>query len=266
MATSPVLAGDEIIFHRRYTDRFKSWYGEGINAEQIYINCGNNFVKFHAVFPAQAWLLERICRIYKTVDIALDAFEAKYVTISDADPAPIVVLSSKYKDNDPFAYFLDGELELAHRRIYAELISSLKTYKELDLTSSMFRELARSLLQVASIPERMALLDELTRQETFDTLSAIHVGASINIYTVRSAIMSKEAIFTKDVERIRAALAESEASSDSSSETTDNPTPISLTQTPQPPPVPVISNAEAGGSGSTYTVARSGQEWTVRRN
>ena len=119
-----VLPGDKEIFHRRYADKFNSWYGEGIDAKQIYIHCGNNFVKFHAVFPNQAWLVERLCRIYKNIDVSLDTFQAKFNDKADEewDNTDSVVLSTKYKDNDPFTYFQDTELDLLHRKTYVGLI------------------------------------------------------------------------------------------------------------------------------------------------
>lgn len=263
-----ILPGDEVIFHRRYTDKFNSWYGEGIDAKQIYICCGSNFVKFHAVFPEQAWLVERICRIYKNIDVNLDIFQANFVEEGgrDTDKVPTVQLSKKYKDNDPFTYFQDNELEQWHRRIYMELISALKTFKGDNLTASLYREQARSVLQVACETQRKELVDELTSQETFDTLSAVHVGASTNIYTVRSAIMVKEDLLAADLVRIREALVESEQDTNESESSRDAATPSTSAAPSQPPLGPVIQSTEAGGSGTaSYTVERSGPEWTVRR-
>jgi len=268
--TLRILPGDKDIFHRRYTDKFNSWYGEGIDAKQIYMNCGNNFVKFHAVFPDQAWLVERLCRIYKNIDVSLDAFRAKFAEQDneETESTPTILLSTKYKDNDPFAYFLDTELDILHRRIYVDFISAIKTHKE-DLTGNLFRELARSLLQIASEQQRQALLDELTSQETYDTLSAVHVGASTNIFTVRAAIMMREDMFAMDIARIREALAESQRHANDSSSVGDSATPESSAASSQPALAPVIQSGEAGGSGSgSYTVARSpeGLQWTVRRS
>ena len=135
----------------------------------------------------------------------------------------------------------------------------------------MFRELARSLLQIACEQQRKELLDELTSQETFDILSAIHVGASTNVYTVRSAIMSQEEMFAMNVERIREALAESEREANGSDSGSVEGTPASSASPSQAPLAPVIQSTEAGGSGTgsgTYTVARSGEalEWIVRRS
>lgn len=261
-----VLPGDKEIFHRRYTDKFNSWYGEGIDAKQIYMNCGNNFVKFHAVFPDQAWLVERICRIYKHIDVSLDAFKAKLVE-EDKELELDVVLSTKYKDNDPFTYFQDNDLDILHRKLYGILVSTLKTYNK-GWTGSTFRELARSLLQSACEPQRKELVDELTSQETFDTLSTIHVGASTNIYTVRSVIMLQEDMSALNLARIREALAQSEDIGRSTSDV-DEATPESSSAESAAPLPPVISSAEAGGSGlGSYTVARTGQglQWTVRRS
>src|SRR5271156_3892173 len=53
-----LLPGDKEVFHRRYTDKFNSWYGEGIDAKQIYICRGSKFVKFHAVFPERSHVRE----------------------------------------------------------------------------------------------------------------------------------------------------------------------------------------------------------------
>ena len=263
-----ILPGDQEVFHRRYTDKFHSWYGEGIDAKQIYICCGSNFVKFHAVFPEQAWLVERLCRIYKNIDLNLDVFQASFVEEGgrDTDKVPTVQLSKKYKDNDPFSYFQDNELDQWHRRIYTELISALKNYKGDNLTANLYRERARSVLQVACEHQRKELVDELTSQETYDILSAIHVGASTNIYTVRSAIMVKEELFAADLVRIREALVESERDANESESSSEGATPSTSAAPSQPPLGPVIQSTEAGSSGSaSYTVARSGPEWTVRR-
>ncbi len=263
-----VLPGDASTFHHRYTSKFNSWYGEGIDATQIYIHCGNNFVKFHAVFPTQAWLLERLCRIYKNVDISLDAFQAKYD--EEFDDTTGVLLSTKYKDNDPFTYFQDIELDLLHRKVYVGMIAALKTHKE-GLMRNVFQELARSLLQIACEEQRRELLNELTSQETFDTLSAVHVSASTNIYTVRSAIVLQEEMFAMNIARIRETLAESERGLSGSASELEEGTPASSAAPSQAPLAPIIRSTEAGGSGSgsgTYTVARSGEalEWTVRRS
>jgi hypothetical protein len=263
-----ILPGDEEVFHRRYTDKFNSWYGEGIDAKQIYICCGSNFVKFHAVFPEQAWLVERICRVYKNIDINLDIFQASFGEERNLDAEKLKTgqLSKKYKDNDPFTYFQDNELEQSHRRIYVELISTLKNFKGDNLTASLYREQAHSVLQVACEHQRKELVDELTSQETYDTLSAIHVGASTNIYTARSAIVVKEELFAADLVRIREALAESEHDTNESESSSDGSTPSTSAAPSQLPLAPVIQSTEAGGSGTaSYTVARSGPEWTVRR-
>jgi hypothetical protein len=53
-----ILLGDAEVFHRRYNDKSNSWYGEGIDAKQIYICCGSKFVKFHAVFPERSHVRE----------------------------------------------------------------------------------------------------------------------------------------------------------------------------------------------------------------
>ena len=264
-----VLPGDEHVFHRRYRDKFTSWYGEGIDAKQIYICCGSNFVKFHAVFPEQAWLVERLSRIYKNLDVSLDVFQASFVEEGgrDTEKVPTVQLSKKYKDNDPFTYFQDNELDQWHRRIYTELISALKNYKGDNLTASLYREQARSVLQIASEHQRKELVDELTSQETYDILSAIQVGASTNIYTVRSAIVVKEELFAADLVRIREGLAESEQNANESESTSDSATPSTSAAPSQRPLGPVIQSNEAGSSGvASYTVARSGPEWTVRRS
>ena len=264
-----LLPGDKEIFHRRYTDKFNSWYGEGIDAKQIYICCGSNFVKFHAVFPEQAWLVERLCRIYKNIDVNLDIFQACFVEDGgrETEKVATVQLSKKYKDNDPFTYFLDNELDQWHRRIYVELISALKNYKGDNLNANLYREQARSVLQVACEHQRKELVDELTSQETYNTLSAIHVGASTNIYTVRSAIMVKEELFAADLVRIREALTESEHNADDSESSSGRATPSTSAPPPQLPLGPVIQSTEAGSSGITsYTVARSGPGWTVRRS
>lgn len=263
-----ILPGDKEIFHRRYTDKFNSWYGEGIDAKQIYICCGSNFVKFHAVFPEQAWLVERLCRIYKHIDISLDVFQAAFVEDGGRDPDKVatVQLSKKYKDSDPFTYFQDNELDQWHRRIYVELITALKLYKGDGLNANFYREKARSVLQVACEQQRKELVDELISQETYDTLSAIHVSASTNIYTVRSAIMMKEELFAADMVRIRDALAESECDTNDSNVSSHRATPSSSAPPSQAPLGPVIQGSEAGSSGTaSYTVERSGLEWTVRR-
>jgi hypothetical protein len=258
------LPGDTTIFHRRYTDKFNSWYGEGIDAKQIYIHCGNNFVKFHAVFPAQAWLLERLLRIYKNVDTSLDAFHAAYLheTAPDGD-GPAVVLSTKYKDNDPFTYFMDADTDLWPRRIFAEVLSALKNVT--GVSGGVFREHARSLIFVACEAARKELVDELTSQETFDLLSTVHVGASTNIWTVREKIMAREAMLNNDLLRIRAGLEESErvgrdARAGNSGE---EETPAGSEATT--PPRTFSNGAGERPEPASYTVARSGPEWTVRR-
>jgi hypothetical protein len=177
-----------------------------------------------------------------------------------------VQLSKKYKDNDPFTYFQDNELDQWHRRIYLEIVSALKNYRGDNLSANLYREGARSMLQIACEHQRKELVDELASQETYDTLSAIQVGASTNIYTVRSAIMVKEELFAADLARIREALAESEHDTNESEASSDRATPSTSAPPSQPPLGPVIQSSEAGGSGTTsYTVARSGPEWTVRR-
>lgn len=185
----------------------------------------------------------------------------------DTDKVKTVQLSKKYKDSDPFAYFQDTELDQWHRRIYVEIISSLKNYKGDNLNASLYREQARSVLQVACEQQRKELVDELTSQETYDTLSAIHVGASTNIYTVRSAIMVREELFAADLARIREALAESERDANESETSSVRATPSSSAPPSQPPLGPIIQSSESGSSGNaSYTVSRSGPEWTVRRS
>lgn len=185
----------------------------------------------------------------------------------DTDKVKTVQLSKKYKDSDPFAYFQDTELDQWHRRIYVEIISSLKNHKGDNLNASLYREQARSVLQVACEQQRKELVDELTSQETYDTLSTIHVGASTNIYTVRSAIMVREELFTADLARIREALAESERDANESETSSVRATPSSSAPPSQPPLGPIIQSSESGSSGNaSYTVSRSGPEWTVRRS
>jgi hypothetical protein len=262
------LHGDKEVFHRRYIDKFNGWYGEGIDAKQIYICCGSNFVKFHAVFPEQAWLLERLCRIYKHIDVTLDVFQSCFVEDGgrDSDKVKIVQLSKKYKDHDPFTYFQDNELDQWHRRIYLELVSAMRNYTGDNLNARLYQEQARSVLQVACEHQRKELVDELTSQETYNTLSAVHVGASTNIYTVRSAVMVKEELLAADLARIRNSLAEIEHGTNESETSPDAATPPASPLPSQPPLGPVFQSSEAGSSGTaSYTVARSGPEWTVRR-
>lgn len=147
-----------------------------------------------------------------------------------------------------------------------ELITALKLNKGDSLNANFYRETARSVLQVACEQQRKELADELTSQETYDTLSAIHVGASTNIYTVRSAIMMKEELFAADLVRIREAVAESEPDTNESDASSHQETPSSSAPPSQRPLEPVIQSSEASSSGTaSYTVERSGPEWTVRR-
>ena len=205
------LPGEEEYARRTYDKHFEELYSNDVNPESLYKAQVSTFARFAKIYPRPAFLLEQLRLIYENLDISLDMFKLNYgITCPENSWSQHTV---RFKSLDAFGYFSSEGVDYEHRSCLLHLRSALDNWND-GAFGSIFRELARNILQQARTPDRKSIMEELLSEETALELDRVPVSKDAGIWVIRRDLALKEDMLAHSLQRIRRSLDHHETSNE----------------------------------------------------
>lgn len=212
-----VLEGDEELFHSLQKETHNNRFGPSITPMTVYAQHHSEWDVFASTFPHQAFLLRQLKSVYDNLDVVLRILSEKQKEgeIRGYEYPPPAIASNNgrldFTSMDPFEFFLDDQVDYAHRKVLLDLFVDLRTDRRYQLRSTLtWREVGRSILDNSYDAERAGLVAELTSASSAEALNA-GTGPSTPqaaIWRVRRSVVVREAAMQKAMARLRELLEE----------------------------------------------------------
>lgn len=195
---------DEAVHKAFHLKKFVESYGENADIKALY-KAQPVWIRFAALFPRTAYLLDVLQWIYAAIEVALMDFRACLAYDRDEDWQKV---GAPYDASlDPFDFFMDSKNEDAERSCLLHLRWALKRNRGHRL-GSLFEECAHDLIAAAKSDERAQIRAELLSKEgdVAEALNSAPADLESGIWSVRRRILIREEVLDDALSRMRDVL------------------------------------------------------------